>query len=87
MTQPATSLADVEACFALPQLLTYLMANPQPSPSLFGLITNGDEVLFVKLSQSPAVQYDISRAFSLYAVRSELTQVLQILKHLAQAIL
>ena len=72
---------------ALPQLLTYLMANPQPSPSLFGLITNGDEVLFVKLSQSPAVQYDISRAFSLYAVRSELTQVLQILKHLAQAIL
>ena len=72
---------------ALPQLLTYLMANPQPSPSLFGLITNGDEVLFVKLSQSPAVQYDISRAFSLYTVRSELTQVLQILKHLAQAIL
>ena len=71
---------------ALPQLLTYLMANPQPGQPLFGLITNGDEVLFVKVSQTPSMQYDISRAFSLYTVRSELTQVLQVLKHLGQVI-
>ena len=71
---------------ALPQLLTYLMANPQPGQPLFGLITNGDEVLFVKMSQTPSVQYDISRAFSLYTVRSELTQVLQVLKRIGQVI-
>ena len=71
---------------ALPQLLTYLMASPQPAESLFGLITNGDEVLFVKVSQSSSVQYDISRVFSLYTVRSELTQVLQILKNIGQVI-
>ncbi|MGB3766112.1 MAG: type I restriction endonuclease [Phormidesmis sp.] len=71
---------------ALPQLLTYLMANPIPDRSVFGLITNGDEVLFVKLSQTPAAQYDISRAFSLYTVRSELTQVLQILKKISKII-
>ncbi len=71
---------------ALPQLLTYLMANPRLDRSVFGLITNGDEVLFVKLSQTPAIQYDISRAFSLYTVRSELTQVLQILKKISKII-
>ena len=70
---------------ALPQLLTYLLANPQPNQPLFGLITNGDEVLFVKLSQVNSMQYDISRAFSLYTIRSELTQVLQVLKQLGQA--
>lgn len=71
---------------ALPQLLTYLMANPQPDRPAFGLITNGDEVLFVKLSQTPAIQYDLSRAFSLYTVRSELTQVGQILKKISEII-
>ena len=62
------------------------MANPLPERPLFGMITNGDEVLFVKMFQTSAVQYDISRAFSLYTVRSELTQVLQVLKHIGQAI-
>ena len=71
---------------ALPQLLTYLMANSQSNQPLFGLVTNGDEVLFVKLSQVLSTQYDISRAFSLYAVMSEITSVLQILKRISSTI-
>lgn len=71
---------------ALPQLLTYLMANPQPIQPVFGMLTNGDEVLFVKLSQQPVAQYDLSRAFSLYTLSSELTHVLQILKRIGQSL-
>jgi hypothetical protein len=31
---------------ALPQALAYLMANPQPEHSSFGMVTNGDDILF-----------------------------------------
>lgn len=65
---------------ALPQLLTYLMANPQSDRPLFGMLTNGDEVLFVKLAQQPSAQYDLSRAFSLYTVASEIHNVFRVLK-------
>ncbi len=79
---------------ALPQLLSYLMANPQPKQPLFGMLTNGDEVLFVKLVQQSSAQanvqadaeagarYDLSRSFSLYTVSSEINSVFQILKKL-----
>jgi hypothetical protein len=69
---------------ALPQLLTYLVANPQPEQPLFGLLTNGDEVVFVKLQQDDTQQYDLSRAFSLYTVSSELMSAFQVLKNIAQ---
>ena len=36
---------------ALPQTLTYMMANPYPDKPAFGMITNGDGIIFVKLSQ------------------------------------
>ena len=71
---------------ALPQLLTYLMANPQPVRPLFGAITNGDEVLFVKLTQESNARYDLSRAFSLYTLSSELVSVFQVLKKIGQTI-
>ncbi|MEO1134604.1 MAG: type I restriction endonuclease subunit R, partial [Cyanobacteria bacterium J06639_1] len=35
---------------ALPQTLAYLMANSQPELPSFGMVANGDEILFVKLS-------------------------------------
>jgi hypothetical protein len=34
---------------ALPQTLAYLMANPQPEKPSFALVTNGDDILLVKL--------------------------------------
>ena len=71
---------------ALPQLLTYLMANPQPEQPLFGMITNGDDVLFVKLVQQPAHQYELSRAFSLYTVSSEIQSIFKVLKAVGKAI-
>ena len=71
---------------ALPQALAYMMANPDLDKPRFGMLTNGDDVLFVKLMAQPAPEYGLSRAFSIYTVRSELRSAFQVLKHLGQGI-
>jgi hypothetical protein len=71
---------------ALPQLLAYMLANPQSERPSFGIATNGDEFVFLKLSQGDAPQYDASRTFSLFPRRHELGEVLRILKRLGQAV-
>jgi Type I restriction enzyme R protein N terminus (HSDR_N) len=69
---------------ALPQALAYMMANPDLDKPRFGMLTNGDDVLFVKLRAQPTPEYGLSRAFSIYTVRSELRSAFQVLKHLGQ---
>lgn len=34
---------------ALPQIMTYMMANPNPQIPVYGLIGNGDEFMFIKM--------------------------------------
>lgn len=75
---------------ALPQLLAYMLTTPQSKEAVktvgerpvFGMATNGDEFVFLKLSQGEAPQYDASRTFSLFPRRHELGEVLRILKRL-----
>lgn len=67
---------------ALPQALAYMAANTQAERPTFGLLTNGDDVLFVKLAAQTGSQYGLSRAFSLYTLPEELQAVLQILKRI-----
>jgi hypothetical protein len=71
---------------ALPQALTYMMACPERQRPLFGVLTNGDDIVFVKLLTQPTPQYQLSRAFSLYTLASELKSALQILKRLGQLV-
>jgi len=71
---------------ALPQTLAYMMANPQPHKPIFGMMTNGDGIIFVKLTQQDTPQYDISRVFSPAPLRNELYTVLQVLKRIGQII-
>ncbi|MEQ9668895.1 MAG: type I restriction endonuclease subunit R [Coleofasciculus sp. G2-EDA-02] len=71
---------------ALPQLLAYMLASPQGGSSAFGMATNGDEFVFLKLSQGDSPEYDVSRTFSLFPRRHELGEVLRILKRLGQAV-
>ncbi|MBE9008980.1 type I restriction endonuclease subunit R [Pseudanabaenaceae cyanobacterium LEGE 13415] len=71
---------------ALPQTLAYLIANPQPQRSSFGLLTNGDDILFVKLVQRESRLYAVSRVFAPFTSGRELFEVLRILKKLGQAI-
>jgi hypothetical protein len=70
---------------ALPQTLAYLMANPRPEKPSFALVTNGDDILLVKL-RANAHHYALSRVFAPFISREELYRVLQILKHIAEAI-
>jgi hypothetical protein len=71
---------------ALPQTLAYLMANPQPEQPSFGMVTNGDEILFVKLLQAEQRHYGLSRVFAPFSSSQELYAALQILKQLGQRI-
>lgn len=71
---------------ALPQTLAYLMANPHPENPSFAMMTNGDDIVFVKLVQGEDRQYGISRVFSPLISHQELNQVLQILKRISQEI-
>lgn len=72
---------------ALPQLLAYMLASPQKNCPAFGMATNGDEFVFLKLSQGDAPYYDVSRTFSLFPRRHELGNVLQILKRLGEIVI
>lgn len=71
---------------ALPQTLAYLMANPQPEQPSFGMVTNGDEILFVKLVQQEQRLYGLSRVFAPFSSDQELRNALQILKRIGRVI-
>jgi hypothetical protein len=87
----------LSAWAALPQTLAYLMANPQPELPSFGMVTNGDDILFVKLVQrfddstsestsaSSQCFYGLSRVFAPFTSSQELYSALQILKRIGQA--
>ncbi len=67
---------------ALPQALAYLMANPKPERPCFGVLINGDEMMFVKVSQSETFQYALSRVFATLVSGEELVSVLQVLRRI-----
>lgn len=72
---------------AIPQALAYMMANPNPDLPSFGLVTNGDQFIFVKSVNQPSPQYDFSDDFSLFGRRqNELWEVLRVLKRLKGSI-
>lgn len=70
---------------AFPQLLAYMASNPNRQQPNYGMATNGDEFVFLKLGTG--LEYDISRTFSLFPRRHELRKVAQILKALGQRVL
>jgi hypothetical protein len=65
---------------ALPQTLTYMMAlSSNPNPIGFGLVTTGEDFLFVKLDRVSR-QYALSDKFTLSTVQdNQLVRVVQIL--------
>jgi len=71
---------------ALPQTLAYLMANPHPDNPSFALMTNGDDSVFVKLSQAEGKQYNVSRVFAALTSVQELQKILQGLKQLSNLV-
>jgi hypothetical protein len=95
ITEAITTLAEAEDRFHLRRTeaveffpewqtaLTYMMANPHPEKPGYGLVTNGDDILFVKLKRDGSALYDVSRVFALFTSGRELYGVLQVLKRIA----
>lgn len=75
--------SDFAVTRAIPQALAYMLSNSEIVQPTFGMITNGNDFLFLKISRN---EYANSRLFSLVNPNNELYEVLQILKHLGSKI-
>ena len=71
---------------AMPQLLAYMLTQPQPHRMVYGMATNSDDFVFLKLTLGENPEYDTSRTFSLMPAYHDLEVVLQILKKVGNAI-
>jgi hypothetical protein len=72
---------------AIPQALAYMLAgqdsNQDSVRSLYGLVTNGSNFMFLKLDN---FHYALSDEFTLMKKENELYQVLQVLKQLVKSL-
>lgn len=77
-----------KAAFSLevgkPQILAYMLSNPEPEKPAYGLITNGSSFRFLKLVKGEISQYALSKLFDIFNPGNELYSVLSVLKRLAQ---
>ena len=65
---------------ALPQAIAYFLATPIDQTTVFGLVTNGSEFIFIKFDRTTGMNYDLSNVFSLLNRGNDLYTVAQILK-------
>jgi hypothetical protein len=70
----------------LAQILAYMLGNPIPEKSSFGMITTGGSFVFVKLVKGEVPQYALSKGFLTRNPGNELYDVLRILKRLSQLV-
>ena len=75
--------SDFAVTRVIPQALAYMLSNSEMVKPTFGMMTNGNEFLFLKTSQH---EYANSRLFSLVNPDNELYDVLQVLKYLGAKI-
>lgn len=71
---------------AIPQALTYMLANPQRDRPAYSLIMNGEDFQFMKLIKQDKPMYALSDRFTLYRRENELYKVLSILKRLGRVL-
>lgn len=78
--------SDFAVTRAIPQALAYMLGNRDIVQPTFGMITNGNEFLFLKGTRQPTAEYATSRLFSLVNPNNELYTVLQVLKRLGKEV-
>lgn len=79
--------AKLSFSMAIPQALTYMMGSPNQTDPLFGVVTNGDGFLFLKLVKQPQPTYALSDDFSLFRQsQNELYPVLKIFKQIGHLV-
>ena len=79
-----SKMSDFSLTKAFPQTLSYMLAASQRE--CFGMITNGSDFVFLKLSCEGTPTYSLSKLFSLLAPGHELVDVLCVLRSLGQVI-
>lgn len=72
---------------ALPQALAYMMASPEQSGPMFGLLTNGRHFIFVKLLKQGQPSYGLSDLFTLFRQGNDMHQVTAILRRLGEVVM
>lgn len=72
---------NVNVFQAIPQTLAYMMANPNSEIPSFGMVTNGDDYIFIKLNRE-VWQYGLSDKFTAISrdENNNLFRVLRIIK-------
>ncbi len=79
--------AKFDVLEALPQALTYMIGSPHPEKPIFGLITNGREIILIKLTRQDAPKYALSKVFSILNPGNDLYEALKVLKQLGELVL
>jgi len=69
----------------IPQALAYMMDNPNREQPTFGLVTNGSNFIFIKLTKQDTPLYSVSDEFTLRR-KNDLYSVLSVLKRLGNDI-
>lgn len=70
----------------IPQALAYMMANPRQDKDVYGMVTNGSNFIFLKLTWRDKPIYGISDEYTLMRHENDLYEILQILKTIGNAI-
>jgi hypothetical protein len=71
----------------LPQILAYMLANPEPEHVTYGAIATGGSFIFVKLVNGESPRYATSKGYLTRNPGNELYDVLRILKRLTQIVI
>ncbi|WP_427161563.1 type I restriction endonuclease [Aliinostoc sp. HNIBRCY26] len=70
---------------AIPQVVAYMLSNPNADKPTFGFVTNGREFQFIKLTKEDLPRYALSYTLSLNR-DEDIYTVTKILKHLARLV-
>ncbi|MCL1474091.1 restriction endonuclease subunit R [Argonema antarcticum] len=75
--------AEVSIETGLAQILAYMLANPHSDRPLFGMLANGRDFQFIKMTRQGTPQYALSNSFDVRNRGNELYTVLRIMKLIA----
>ncbi len=79
--------ARLDVTVGIPQALTYLLSAPTEQSTLYGMVTNGREVLFLKLDRSTTPpQYSRSLTYRLLENSVEREQILRGLQYIGASV-
>ncbi len=79
--------AGFSLIMGIPQALAYMLSNPHPEKPTFGLVMNGSNFIFLKLTKQDVPKYALSDEFTLLKRENELYKVLSILKNIGQILI